>query len=224
MRFTTVFAPAFLAAAAFASESDPSESSSSASEEASKVPDPTPMGELWAAKWKESDLSSYTRKCAASTTITAEIYKLKEMYPTLKQWAPELKVFYNKQYYPGSWNGEDKHGNDRELLKLGLADLPFAVREWLKATPNQRRFSVQDDIVFFAPGAIYPILPLFVDESEEGGDCDAVLENLENYSAELKDGAVVGTVQHKKGEEKNVVEISISAFQVVKADKSKDEL
>lgn len=146
------------------------------------------------------------------------------MYPTLKQWAPELKVFYHKQYYPGSWNGEDKHGNDRELLKLDLGDLPYAVREWIKEHPKQRHFSVQDSIVFFAPGAIYPLLPLFVDESEEGADCDAILEDLENYSAELKEGAVVGNVSHKKGAEKNTVEISIQAFQAVKADKSKDEL
>lgn len=181
MRLSTVLAPAFFAAAAFASEdassassADASSSSSSSapSESASKVPEPTPVGEIWTAKWKDSDLSSYKRKCAASTTITAELYKLKEMYPTLKQWAPELKVFYHKQYYPGSWNGEDKHGNDRELLKLDLGDLPYAVREWIKEHPKQRHFSVQDSIVFFAPGAIYPLLPLFVDESEEGADCD----------------------------------------------------
>lgn len=236
MRFSTVFAPAFLVAAAFASESDPSSaassdssaeassSSSAASEKPSKVPDPTPVGEVWLAKWKDSDLASYTRKCAASATINAEIYTLKEIYPTLKEWAPELKVFYHRQHYPGSWEGVDLHGNARDLLKLGLGDLPYAVREWIKAHPKQRHFSVQDDLVFFAPGAIYPILPLFVDESEEGGDCDAIIEDLENYSAELKDGAVVGTVAHKKGSEKNTVEISISAFQAVKADKSKDEL
>lgn len=95
------------------------------------------------------------------------------MYPTLKTWAPELKVFYNKQHYPGSWNGVDKHGNDRELLKMNYEELPFAVREWIKKHPKQRHFSVQGDVVFFAPGAIYPILPLFVDESEEGSDCDS---------------------------------------------------
>ena len=44
----------------------------------------------------------------------------------------------------------------------------------LKKTPKQRHFSVQDDIVFFAPGAIYPILPLFVEESGDKG-CDGKL-------------------------------------------------
>ncbi|KAH7112128.1 hypothetical protein B0J11DRAFT_187498 [Dendryphion nanum] len=231
MKFSTLFTPAFLVAAALASDSESSESSSSSSSSASassspttpKLPDPTPIGELWTAKWSSADLSPYKKKCTAQTTITAEIYKLGEMYPSLKTWAPELKVFYNKQHYPGSWKGEDKHGNERELLKLGMGDLPFAVREWIKGHPRQRHFSVQDDVVFFAPGAIYPILPLFVDESEEGAQCDDILEDLDNYSAELKDGAVVGTVEHKRGKDKEV-EIVVSAFQVVKADKTRDEL
>jgi hypothetical protein len=129
------------------------------------------------------------------------------MYPTLKEWAAELKVFYHKQLYPGSWEGIDVHGDKRELLKMPLEDLPFAVRAWyacffvflmcvrrdemsagsrlkwrkfadiddrLKKTPKQRHFSVQDDVVFFAPGAIYPILPLWVDEADDK-NCDGRL-------------------------------------------------
>jgi hypothetical protein len=99
------------------------------------------------------------------------------MYPSLKQFAPELKVFYNKQHYPGSWEGVDKHGNDRELLKMDYEELPYAVREWLTRNPKQRFFSVQEEVVFFAPGAIYPILPLFVEEpeSESVGECEGEL-------------------------------------------------
>ena len=55
-------------------------------------------------------------------------------------------------------------------MKSSLEDLPFAVREWLKKNEGkQRHFSVQDEVVFFAPGAIYPILPLWVEEPEESG-------------------------------------------------------
>ncbi|KAF2791198.1 hypothetical protein K505DRAFT_207308, partial [Melanomma pulvis-pyrius CBS 109.77] len=177
-------------------------------------PDPIPVGALWTAKWTDDSLSSYVRKCESSVTFTAGIYNLGEIYPTLKTWAPELKVFYHKQLYPGSWDGEDKHGNDRELMKMAFEDLPFAVREWLQRNPKQRHFSVQDDVVFFAPGAIYPLLPLWVDEPEEEGslaECDGLFEDLENYSNEPKDGVVVGRMSHKsKG--KNEVEVTIEAF------------
>ncbi|KAF2803941.1 uncharacterized protein BDZ99DRAFT_467670 [Mytilinidion resinicola] len=74
------------------------------------------------------------------------------MYPTLKTWAPELKVFYNKVEYPGSWDGVDLHGDKRELLKMNLADIPEGMQTWLKAHEFQRRYSVQGDVVFFAPG------------------------------------------------------------------------
>lgn len=64
------------------------------------------------------------------------------------------------------------HGGGRELIRMEVAELPYKVREWLKRTPTQRHFSVQDDEVFFAPGAIYPILPLWVGDSEEGLECE----------------------------------------------------
>lgn len=62
----------------------------------------------------------------------------------------------------------------RELIKMDMSALPYRVREWLKRESLQRHFSVQDDVVFFAPGAIYPILPLWVDEPEDAsiGECE----------------------------------------------------
>lgn len=177
MRLTTILSPALLAATAFATDSS-SSSASSSSESASsssstKVPDPTPIGEIWQPKWTAtaSALDPYATSCHSSTTLSAEIYQLKELYPTLKDFAPELKVFYNKQHYPGSWNGEDKHGEKRELLKMDYEMLPYGVREWINKNKKQRWFSVQDGVVFFAPGAIYPLAPLFVDEAD-GKKCD----------------------------------------------------
>jgi len=157
--------------------SPPSEAASSPKAASTPtVPDPTPVGELWTAKWTDETLAPYTRKCESSAIIKAEIYNLSEIYPALKKWAPELKIFYNKQLYPGSWDGEDKHGTGRELLKMDFEELPFAVREWLQRNPKQRHFNIQDDVVFFAPGAIYPILPLWVDEAEDEGESLAECE------------------------------------------------
>lgn len=247
MRFLALVSTA-LAATAFAAEN---ESSASESESPSSVaespkaatPEPTPIGEIWKPKWKDSDLASYKKRCESSVTFSAQIYKLGEMYPTLKEFAPELKVFYHKQHYPGSWEGKDLHGNDRELLKMDYESLPFGVREWLQKNKKQRHFSVQEGVVFFAPGAIYPRLPLWVDEPEEEykGECDGKLrcikfeihpanmrtgvEDLELYSTEAKDGAILGKVSHKK-KGKNEIEITVEAFQVKKkaVESQKDEL
>ncbi|KAF2278025.1 uncharacterized protein EI97DRAFT_432112 [Westerdykella ornata] len=235
MRLTTILSPALLAATAFATDSSSSSSSSSSassstesasSASSSKVPDPTPIGEIWTPKWTatSSALDPYTTSCHSTTTLTAEIYQLKELYPTLKDFAPQLKVFYNKQHYPGTWNGEDKHGDKRELLKMDYEALPYGVREWINKNTNQRWFSVQDDVVFFAPGAIYPLVPLWVDEAD-GKKCEGVFDYLETYSTEPKDGAILGKVEHKKTG-KNEVEITIEAFQVKEkaAENQRDEL
>ena len=129
------------------------------------------------------------------------------MYPDLEDQAPQLKVFYSGQLYAGSWDGIDVHGGGRELLRMNMADVPFKVREWLKKETKQKHYSVQDDEVFFAPGAIYPILPLWVEredgqKGEEG--CEGVFEGLEQYSNEPEDGKVVGKVKHESAGEKEV--------------------
>lgn len=109
------------------SSSDPSPSDPSPSDQPEE---PTPVGALWTAQWKDPDLASYTKKCASATSYKAQSYTLGEMYPALKEWAPQLKVFYHKQHYPGSWEGSDVHGDGRVLLKMDVQELPFAVREW----------------------------------------------------------------------------------------------
>lgn len=154
-----------LATTAFASTD-----SSSSPDSAPPTEDPTPVGALWTATWNSSTLAPFTQSCRTLTTHRGSIYKLSQLYPDLETYAPQLKVFYNKQLYPGSWSGIDKHGNDRELIKMDMNDLPWKVREWLKNESTQRHYSIDDDVVFFAPGAIYPILPLWV-EGDESGEC-----------------------------------------------------
>ncbi|KAF2248400.1 hypothetical protein BU26DRAFT_387594, partial [Trematosphaeria pertusa] len=196
-------------------------SSSAAPEE------PTPIGQLYTAQWKDADIPASQRKCVSKSTYKAGIYKLGEMYPALKTWAPQLKVFYHKQHYEGTWEGVDHHGTDRELLKMDYEELPFGVREWITRNPKQRHYSVQDEVVFFAPGAIYPVLPLWVEEPEGEtiGECEAgVFEDLENYSPTTKDGVVLGKVSHEaKG--KHEVEFTVEAFQIKQTagDQKRDE-
>ena len=104
-----------------------------------------------------------------------------------------------------------------------MADMPYKVREWLKRESLQRHYSVQDDMVFFAPGAIYPILPLWVDDADEGGEeCEGVFDGLENYSNEPKDGAVIGKISHTNTGDKEV-KFTVEALKV-KAKDGRDEL
>lgn len=58
-------------------------------------------------------------------------------------------------------------------MRMEMVELPYKVREWLKRDGKQRHFSVQDGEVFFAPGAIYPILPLWVEDADEM-DCEGM--------------------------------------------------
>jgi hypothetical protein len=241
MRLSTVFPTALLAASTYASQDAA----------ASQAEDPIPAGAIWTAKWNTVDLQPYTQQCLNRNTYTAKIYKLSErtsptfsppfpsfpspifvqtlmqkntVYPDLKDFAPDLKIFYNKQLYAGSWSGVDTHGTARELIQMDLHSVPYKVREWLKANPKQKHFSVQGDNMFFAPGAIYPILPLWVDEPDDL-DCEGVFDELDVYSADVGDGKVVGKVAHSaSGKE---VEFTVEAMVLKKKGKAptrKDEL
>ncbi|KAF2028207.1 hypothetical protein EK21DRAFT_102039 [Setomelanomma holmii] len=226
MRLLNLLPTALLAATSYAADESSSQTSSSAPASGTPFEEPTPVGALWTAKWDTVALQPYTQHCLNRNTYTAKIYKLNELYPDLKDFAPELKIFYNKQLYAGSWSGIDEHGVKRDLMRMQLGDMPYKVREYLKQHPTQKHFSVQDDSVFFAPGAIYPILPLWVDEPEDDGlECEGVFDDLENYSNEPADGKVLGKVAHSV-EGKNEVRFTVEALQVKKKGKAptRDEL
>ncbi|CAN9432512.1 unnamed protein product [Alternaria alternata] len=159
MRFLSLLSPALLVATVYAAE-DASSSSSTPPAAASPAADePNPVGALWTAQWDSNTLKPYTQHCRNKNTYNAKIYKLNELYPDLKEQAPQLKVFYNKQLYAGSWAGIDVHGTGRELIKMNMADMPYKVREWLKRESLQRHYSVQDDMVFFCTRGDLPDTP-----------------------------------------------------------------
>jgi hypothetical protein len=111
-------------------------------------------------------------------------------------------------------------------MHMDLHSIPYKVREWLKTNPKQKHFSVQGDSVFFAPGAIYPILPLWVDEPDEGLECDGVFDELDAYSVDVGDGKVVGKVAHSEKAAKEV-EFTVEAMVLKKKGKAptrKEEL
>jgi hypothetical protein len=171
MRLTTLL-PLLVAATAHASSSaaeDTAAPTSSPTAAADPADDPTPIGALWTSSWDSSSLSPYHQSCGASSTFRAQVFKLAALYPDLEDYATGLKRFYAGTHYPGSWDGVDAHGMERELLKMDVADLPARVRKWMEQQgAEQKWFSVQGKTVFFAPGAVYPLVPLWVDAKGEG--------------------------------------------------------
>jgi len=80
-------------------------------------------------------------------------------------------------------------------------------------------------LVFFAPGAIYDILPLWVAANSK---CEAELSDLDNYDSKLEDGGVIAwptsysTADRKN--DKREVEFTIQAQVLKAAEASKEEL
>ena len=93
MRLLTLLSPALLAATISASDSN----SSSSDKPAAGTEDPTPVGQLWTASWTPDDLAPYKQSCLSKSTYKASVYKLSEMYPTLEDYAANLKLFYHQQ-------------------------------------------------------------------------------------------------------------------------------
>ncbi|KZM21241.1 uncharacterized protein EKO05_0011541 [Ascochyta rabiei] len=199
-----------MVAATLAAADTPSSSSTAAN----PGKDRPPIGALWSSTWSASTLHPFVQSCHTQSVHRGKLHTLSRLYPELEEFAPQLKVFYNQQPYPGSWDGADPHGNERELLQMQMQHLPWKVREWIKRNATQRHYSVHDDVVFFAPGAIYPILPLWVEGEREG--CEGVFDGLETYSNEPKDGSVIGKVSHTEDAEE--AEFTVEALRVTLRD------
>ncbi|KAJ5037155.1 hypothetical protein J3E74DRAFT_433973 [Bipolaris maydis] len=198
---------------------------SSSSSSTPPADEPTPVGALWTATWNDTTLAPYTQHCRSSSSYTAKIYKLNQLYPDLAEQAPQLKVFYNKQLYAGSWDGIDVHGVGRELIAMHMTDVPYKVREWLKKETLQRHFSVQDDLVFFWRPVPFILCFRFgsrMQTTTRGASARGVFEGLERYSNELGHGKVVGKVRHESLGDKEV-RFTVEAM-VVKAREARDEL
>ena len=91
-------------------------------------------------------------------------------------------------------------------MHIPLSSLPYKMRTWLKQNPNQKHFSVQDADVFFAPGALYPILPLWVEEPGDAApECEDVFDSLDAYATDAGDGKVLAKVTHNMTGKHDVV-------------------
>ena len=90
----------------------------------------------WADPWAQRKIKRFTPTCEAEDTFDAHEFLLDDLSEApplgLKPYGSALKKIFKGRPYPGSWNGIDPHGYDRNLLKMEYADVPVKVREWIE--------------------------------------------------------------------------------------------
>lgn len=81
--------------------------------------------------------------CSATRSFKAHQYlldDLKEAPPLgLGPYADRLKAFFQGREYPGSWDGLDPHGYDRNVVLMEWDDVPGAVRAWIDEQAKQKK-------------------------------------------------------------------------------------
>ncbi|OIW29284.1 hypothetical protein CONLIGDRAFT_413808 [Coniochaeta ligniaria NRRL 30616] len=98
---------------------------------------PTKMEDFkWADPFSSSKIRKFTPSCDAEKTFHAREYLLDDLQLEpplgLEPWAEALKKIFKGRPYPGSWDGWDPHGYDRNLLMMEYSEVPIPVREWIE--------------------------------------------------------------------------------------------
>ena len=80
--------------------------------------------------------------CRATRSFKAQQFlldDLKESPPLgLGPYADRLKTFFQGREYPGSWDGLDPHGYDRNVVLMEWDDVPAPVRGWIDEQARQK--------------------------------------------------------------------------------------
>lgn len=87
-----------------------------------------------------SEASSPTRfvaTCSSTKTFKATEYLLDDLQELPPQglipWVEALRKVFTNRPYPGSWDGIDPHGYDRNMLMMEYVDVPLRVRRWIES-------------------------------------------------------------------------------------------
>ncbi|KAK8073942.1 hypothetical protein PG994_004841 [Apiospora phragmitis] len=88
-----------------------------------------------AAAAASSDMLLLKPSCSATRSFQAHQYLLDDLNEApplgLGPYADRLKAFSQGREYPGSWDGVDPHGYDRNVVLMEWDDVPAAVRAWI---------------------------------------------------------------------------------------------
>lgn len=89
--------------------------------------------------------------CKADKTFHAKMYRLSDLSdnpPTgLAPWRSGIEDFLSHKPYPGSWDGVDHKGEDREIVVMEYVDVPEAVRTWIEE--QQRKTNDTQELKWF---------------------------------------------------------------------------
>lgn len=90
----------------------------------------------WSDPFSSSKMRRFSAACSAEQTFRAREYLLDDLQQDapegLAAWADGLRNIFAGRAYPGSWDGWDPHGYDRNLLLMEYAEVPVPVREWIE--------------------------------------------------------------------------------------------
>jgi hypothetical protein len=90
----------------------------------------------WSDPFSSSKIRKFSPSCEAEKTFKAREYLLDDLQEDaplgLSPWADALRKIFKGRPYPGSWDGWDPHGYDRNLLMMEYSEVPIPVREWIE--------------------------------------------------------------------------------------------
>ena len=85
-----------------------------------------------------SDPMGVDVQCKVERSFHAELYKLRELQSP-SPWSGKVLDLMSWHPYPGSWDGVDEGGDDREFIIMEYKDVPEAVREWVANAKRAER-------------------------------------------------------------------------------------
>jgi hypothetical protein len=90
----------------------------------------------WPNPFASPEHKKFTAACDTLRSFQAREFMLDDLAvkaPTgLLEYRDALKEVFATREYPGSWEGIDPHGYDRDLLSMDYDDMPLKVREWIE--------------------------------------------------------------------------------------------
>ncbi|TLD26992.1 hypothetical protein PspLS_04593 [Pyricularia sp. CBS 133598] len=94
-------------------------------------------GWRWEKPWPHDDssLMQFDELCRASATFPAQQYKFSDLEadPATKPYAPTVRDLATGRVYPGSWDGVNVKGPQRDVLLVDWSRVPRLARGWIQA-------------------------------------------------------------------------------------------
>lgn len=137
------------------------------------------------------NVNGYT-SCQSTSHFNATQYKLSDLREPspagLAPWADVVEALFTSRFYPGSWQGVNYKGEDRDVVVMEWLDVPVTAGGWVEEQLSDeemrlKRFMavvtksgaeasfeetpVNERLLIIAPGELYNFLPLWVSDKSE---------------------------------------------------------